>query len=135
VDLAAVDSDASGKTHVPLRGRQLVELLQCRSNLDGGTHCTQRIVLVQLRHSENGHDGVADELLDRAAVSLDRRADRGEVAFQQHAIRLRVEPRSQRRRLDEIAKKDGDRPAVGRTFDLSFVESPERGILLEDRLL
>ena len=34
----------------------------------------ERVVLVHLRHAEDGHRRVADELLDRAAVAFDRSA-------------------------------------------------------------
>ena len=36
-------------------------------------HRPQRVVLVQHRHAEHGHHGIADELLDAAAVPLDDR--------------------------------------------------------------
>ena len=45
----------------------------------GGAHGAERVVLVDLRHAEHGHDGVADELLDGAPVVLDRRPHRVEV--------------------------------------------------------
>jgi hypothetical protein len=43
-------------------------------------HGAQGVVLVHLRDAEDGHDGVADELLDGAAVPLDHGAHRLVVA-------------------------------------------------------
>ena len=49
------------------------ELGQRVAHLDGCAHGAQSIVLVHRRHAEDGHHGVADELLDGAAVPLDDR--------------------------------------------------------------
>ena len=38
---------------------------------DGRADRTQRVVLMHLRHAEDRHDGVADELLHGAAVALE----------------------------------------------------------------
>ena len=51
--------------------------------------------------------GIADELLDRAAVALDRLAHGVEVARHQSAIDLGVQLRGEPRRIDEIAEQDG----------------------------
>ena len=56
------------------------ELGQRVSHLDRRAHRAQRVVLVQHRHPEHGHHGVADELLDAAAVPLDDRLHPLEVA-------------------------------------------------------
>ena len=61
------------------------------SHLERGAHRAQCIVFVQLRDPEDGHDGVADELLDRSAVPLDDRLHAFEVARQQPAQRLWIE--------------------------------------------
>ena len=50
-----------------------------RDGLDeaqAGAHRALRVVLVDVRHAEDGDHGVADELLDRAAVALDDAAAR-----------------------------------------------------------
>ena len=46
-----------------------------------GRHGPQRVVLVHDRDAEDGHHGVADELLDAAAVALDDRLHPLEVAW------------------------------------------------------
>ena len=44
-----------------------------RPQLDRGANSPERVVLVRLRDAEDRHHGVADELLDRAAVALEDR--------------------------------------------------------------
>ncbi len=61
----------------------VVQALQPIAHLRGRTERTQRVVLVRDRHPEHGEHGVADELLHRAAVPLDRRAHGVEVAEHQ----------------------------------------------------
>ena len=48
------------------------------------------VVLGRGRRAPDGHDGVADELLDRAAVALDQASARVEVAREQLARLLGV---------------------------------------------
>ena len=65
------------------------------------------IVLVHGRQPEDRHHGVADELLDDAAVALDDRLHPLEVAREQRAERLRVERLAERRRADDVAEEHG----------------------------
>ncbi len=60
------------------------------------------------RDPEDGHDGVADELLDGAAVALEDDAQVLEVAPHARAQRLRVGRLAERSRADEIAEENGD---------------------------
>jgi hypothetical protein len=46
------------------------------------------IVLVHGRDAEDGHDRIADELLDRAALALEQRSHRGGVALVRHYFAL-----------------------------------------------
>ena len=74
------------------------------------------------REAEYGHDGVAHELLDRAAVAFERRAGGVEVLRLDPPPGLGVEPPPRRRRTGEVGEEDGDRLAhvsralVGRSF-------------------
>ena len=61
--------------------------------LEGGPHGPLGVVLLGDRRAPDGHDGVADELLDRAAVALDDLAAQVEVAGQELADLLRVASR------------------------------------------
>jgi hypothetical protein len=71
----------------------------------GGAEC---VVLVHLRHAEDRHCGVADELLDRAVVPLDDRADGVEVAPHDAAEDLRIERCPQAGEVDNVHEEDGD---------------------------
>ena len=66
----------------------------------------ERVVLVHARNPEGGGDGVADELLHRPAMVLDRRAHLGEPALRHRPHRLRIEPLGKRRRADEIGEEE-----------------------------
>ena len=86
-------------------------------------------------HAEDGHDRVADELLDRAAVALDGAAGGGEVAVEHAPQRLGVERLRELGRLDEVGEKDRDRLAPLLDHERSGERRLERGVLTEDRLL
>ena len=58
------------------------------THLERRSHCPNRIVFVHCGHAEHGHDRVADELLDRAAVPFERRLHRVEVT-PSHAVATR----------------------------------------------
>jgi hypothetical protein len=106
-DLARVDSDPHLQS----------ERLEGVAHLDGCAHRANRIVLVDLRQAEDGHGGVADELLDGAAVVLEDRAELGVVAAHQVAQDLGVGALAQRSRADEVAEDDRHRLAhLGRPF-------------------
>jgi hypothetical protein len=64
---------------------------------------------VQLREPEHRHDGVADVLLNRAAVSFQDRPHIVEIDIQDLAERLAVEPLAQARGALQIAEDDRHR--------------------------
>ena len=78
---------------------------------DRGAHlrrCTdraQRVILVRDGDAEDGHDRVADELLDRPSVALEDDAKVLEVAPHTCTQRLRL---AERRGADEVAEEDRD---------------------------
>ncbi len=112
-DLAAVDADADPQRRPALRRERLVQVRERPPHLEGGPHRPQRVVLVHLRDAEDRHHGVADELLDGAAVMLDRPAHRVVPGTEERAQRLRVEVLAEAGRVREIAEEDGDGPAGG----------------------
>jgi hypothetical protein len=85
-----------------------VERRDGHAQLGGGVERPQRVVLVQRRQPEHGHHGVADELLDHAAVPLEHLPDGVEVLRLSAAQGLGVERLSERRRVDDVAEEDGD---------------------------
>ena len=83
--LAGVDADADldGLAGDARQGVDLVDQAQA------GAHGALGVVLVQRRHAEDGDHGVADELLDGAAVGLDDAPGRRVVAAQEGVDRAR----------------------------------------------
>src|SRR5439155_12419680 len=76
------------------------------AQIGGGTHSSQRIVLANDRNAEDGHDGVADELLDRAAVPLDRLLRGLEVTGHHAPEALAVDLLPERGRAGDVAEED-----------------------------
>src|SRR5204862_4975962 len=66
----------------------------------------QRRVLSQLRQSEDGHDCVADELLDGAPLAFEDRLHRLEVPAQNLPERLGIERLAETRRAHEVREED-----------------------------
>ena len=78
------------------------------SHLEGCAHGPQSVVLVHGRDAEHRDQGVADHLLDRAAVTLHRLTDGGVEARHHIAQDLGVEPLAQLGRSDHVAEQHGD---------------------------
>ena len=78
--LAGVDAHPQLEPRAVGAFELLVQLCEAVAELRRGAHRAQRVVLVHGRDAEDGHHRVADELLDGAAVPLDDRLRRLEVA-------------------------------------------------------
>ena len=83
----------------------LVQFRETLLHLPGRPHRSQRVVLVRYRDAEDGDNGVADELLHRSVVALDRRAHRVEVAEHHIADRLGVDALPHRGRARHVAEE------------------------------
>ena len=70
------------------------------------------ILLLRCVHAEHGHHGVADELLDDAAVRLDVLVPAQEVGVDDRADILGVELLGQHGEVDEVGEQDGDELAL-----------------------
>ena len=81
--------------------------------LERGTNGTFGVVLVRDGGTPHRHDRVADELLDRAAVSADHVLGELEVARQKVACVLGVATLGEGREPDQIGKQDRDEPPLG----------------------
>jgi hypothetical protein len=110
-DLPGADAGSRPDLDAVFGAQLLVQRGQRLPELAGGANRPQRVVLVDDRDPERRHDRVADELLDRPAVVLDDAADLDEVARDDAPVRLRVEPLSERGRVDDVGEDDGDRLA------------------------
>ena len=95
-DLARGDADAAFDS----------ELREGLTHPDCRPAGPQGVVLMCKRRPEDGHDRVADELLDRAAVALDDRLHPREVAGKQRTYCLRVGRLPERRRADDVAEEN-----------------------------
>ena len=103
--LAGRDADP----HVEIE--RIVSLVQLRDGVAHSERCADGafgIVLVRRRRAVDGDHGVADELLDRAAVALQVAPERLVVAAQERADVLGIELLRARRRPDEIDEDRGD---------------------------
>ena len=74
--------------------------------VEGGADGQLGIVLVSGRRAPDGHDRIADELLDGAAVAADHVAGKVEVAGQRVADVLRVALLGEWREADQIREQD-----------------------------
>ena len=97
-DLARVDADSGLE---PVDRHRL-------PHLPRRAHRAQRVVLVRNGNAEDSHHRVADELLDRAAVPLEDRAEVREVAAHARPKRLGIGRLAERGRSDEVAEENGD---------------------------
>ena len=110
-DLACVDPGPHPELD-PVLGTQLfVQCGESFAELACGANGPQRVVLVQDRDSERGHDRVADEFLDRATVMFEHAADLDEVARDHAPVRLGVELFAERRRVDHVGEDERHRLA------------------------
>ena len=81
--------------------------------LEPGPDGSLGVVLVGGRRAPDGHDGVADELLDRPAVPADDVPRQVEVPAQQLAGVLGVPSLGEGREPDEIREQDADDASLG----------------------
>jgi hypothetical protein len=70
-------------------------------------------VLVRPRIAEIGEDAIAHVLCDKPAGALDYRGSAAVIGADHRPQILRVEPRRQRRRADQIAEQHGQLPPLG----------------------
>jgi len=83
-----------------------------RNEVESCAYGALGIVLGCRGRPPDGHDGVADELLDRAAVELDETSARVEVAREELTHLLGVTSLREHRETDEIGEEHGDEPAL-----------------------
>ena len=87
-----------------------VEDGQRLADLGGRANGPERIVLVHLRHAEDGHHRVADELLHRSPVRLDDRPHGREVSVHDRAQRLRIHALANCRGASDVGEQDRGQP-------------------------
>ena len=100
--------------HAGARLQTGTELRHRGDEFERGAHRPLGVVFVRGRCAPDGHDRVADELLDRAAVALDHRPRRLEVLGEELPRFLGVPRLGQRREADQVGEEDGNEPALRR---------------------
>ena len=120
-DLAGVHADPRGQPLAVLALEILVQRLERLAHPDRRAHGPDGVVLVETRDPEHGHHGVADELLDRAAVALDRRGHLVEVPTHHASEGFGIEALAERRGTGHVGEHDRD--------DLPDVTGRRRGLL------
>ncbi len=83
-------------------------LLQPLPQAEGGEHRPARVVLVSDGGSEERHEAVAEELVDRPLVAVDLPQGELEELVEQEMHRLRPHPLGKGGRAHEVAEEDGD---------------------------
>ena len=126
--LAGDDPDA-GREPLELVG--FAEGVDCVDQLEAGPDGALGVVLEGDRDPPHGHDGVADELLDRAAVASDDGAGVVEVAREQLAHDVGVERLGAGREAHQVAEDHRDDAELAGDRDLR--RRPPRRRLRLDR--
>ena len=98
---ARANADGSPRLGCPERARR------------GGSERSFGVVRVRRRRSEQDEDGVADELLDRAAARRNEVAHRAESVVDEPLHALRPDVSCHRGRRDDVDEQTGDEPAFG----------------------
>ena len=90
--LTGVHSGSVLQAHTPAGLEPLVDAGERLPHRPRGPDRPERVVLVEPRETEHRHDGVADVLLDGAAVAFQHRPHLVEIDVEHLAERLAVEP-------------------------------------------
>ena len=106
--LARGHADPQVEPHSVFAFEERIELLQALPHRQRGSHRPLGVVLVDPRHAEDGHDGIARVFLDGAAEGLDLLAHLVEEGRQHGAELLGVVPGGKLGRPDEIGEQHGD---------------------------
>ena len=107
-DLARVDAGAHADRDPVRRLELVVQARELAPELDCRPDRAERVVLVHDRDPEDTEDGVADELLDRAAVALEHLPRRVVIARPDAPERFRVELLAERGRVRNVAEDERD---------------------------
>jgi hypothetical protein len=89
------------------------ERLDRVDELKAGPNCPLGVVFVRRGRTPDGHDGVADELLDGSPVATDHVPREVEIASQELTSVLGIASLGECREADEVGEQDGDEAALG----------------------
>ena len=111
-DLAGVDADPHPRRDAEAASTSALSSAVAWVMARAGADRPFGVVLVGALQAEDGHDGVADELLDHPAVGLDRRLPAGEARVDDGAGVLRVQPLGHDGEVDEVGEENADQLAL-----------------------
>ncbi len=100
-----------------LAGRGMAELGSPVDHLQRRRQRPLRVVLMRHRGAEQRQQGIADKLVDIAAMRLDALRQRFEQPVLQPPEHLGVQPFAERREAAEVGEQHGDRAPVGVGLD------------------
>lgn len=112
-DGTAIDTDMQAERHAGAGVPALADLSGPTDHIECGPERPDRIVLMSDRRAEQRQQRIADELVDEAAISLDRLGHLFEQFVLQYPHDFRVDLLAQSREAAEIGKEHGHRPPVG----------------------
>ncbi len=107
-NLAAGNSDVRLQRTRCLRAKPIQRVV----DIERGTRRAQRVGVMRARSTEQRHDGIADVLVDRAAVSEHDAVDERSVAADNVVQLFRIQRLGQRRKAAKIGKQNGDLSAL-----------------------
>jgi len=105
-DFTCVDARPVADRHAPSLFDLFVQLSEAGAHFEGGADRPDRIVLVHTRQTEDGHDRIADVLLDDAPVTLEGGTHLVEVPGHHLAHGLRIELLAHGGRAFEVGEDD-----------------------------
>ena len=108
--LPRVHADGDTQRDSALAHQGLAESRYCAACLDSRPHRAERVVLVHRRKAEEADHGVADVLLDPAAVALHRRGTGRRETVEDVVQRLRVKALGQLGRVGHVREENRHRP-------------------------
>jgi len=108
-DLARIDAGAKRQRDAVGAVELVIQRRKRSAKVRGCAKGTQGIIFVHRRRTEDGHDSIPDELLDRAAMALEASSRHLEVARHHMAQRLGIELLAEHSRAGHIGEENGDR--------------------------
>src|SRR5439155_2570236 len=111
-DGAGVNAHADAELESVLTAHRLTEWLELRLDRQGSAERTARVILQPCHHAEESHDPVAEELVDRAVVSVHRVLDDLQGRVHDRADLLRVQTLGHRRKARDVHEENADLPSL-----------------------
>jgi hypothetical protein len=109
------NDEASRNTDTGLkwRFRSGGDLVHCADELQTGTHCPFRIILMSLRIAKIDEDAVTHVFSDEALVTANHLGDPAMIRADHFTQVFRIKPRRKRGRTNQITKHHGQLPTLG----------------------